>query len=50
MKAVDSTLVEAIAEADLPPGLPGLPVPDVLGPILGDKHPLVFKPDRLVKF
>ena len=50
MEVVDSTLLEAIAGADLPPGLPVLPVLDVLGPILGDEHPVVFKPDRLDKY
>ena len=49
MEVVDSTLLEAIAGADLPP-CTVLPVPDVLGPILGDEHPVVFRPDRLVKY
>ena len=39
---VSLPLLGAIAGAVLPPGLPCLPVPDVLGPIPSANHPVVF--------
>ena len=41
-KEVLFPLLGAIAGAVLHPGLPCLPVPDVLGPIPGANHPVVF--------